>query len=175
MRKNVPVLISAPQIQDRVDALAQEIMQTYHNQAITIVGVLTGCLVFLSDLIRRLDMPLKIALVQASSYRGTATTAGELHVQDELLPELQGRHVLILDDILDTGKTLRHMVDHINTLGAESVRVGVLLRKEGRQEVALEPDFVGFPIPDAFVIGYGLDFNDEYRNLPYIGILTEET
>jgi hypoxanthine phosphoribosyltransferase len=174
MRKNIPVLISAQQIEERVDALAQEIMQTYHNQPITIVGVLTGCLVFLSDLIRRLDMPLKIALVQASSYRGKATTPGELHVQDDLLPELKGRHVLILDDILDTGQTLRHMVDHIQGLGAESVRVCVLLRKEGRQRIALEPNFVGFPIPDAFVIGYGLDFNDEYRNVPYIGILTEE-
>ena len=174
MRKNIPVLISAAQIQDRVDALAVEIMETYEGQPITIVGVLTGCLIFLADLIRRLDMPLKIALVQASSYRGTATTPGQLHVQDELLPELRGRHILILDDILDTGQTLKYMVAHIHSLGAASVRVGVLLRKEGRQQVALEPDFVGFPIPDAFVIGYGLDFNDEYRNVPYIGILKAE-
>jgi hypoxanthine phosphoribosyltransferase len=171
MRDDIPVLISAEAIQKRVDELALDILRTYHGQSITIVGVLTGCLVFIADLIRRLKMPLKIALVQASSYRGGVTSPGELHVQAELLPDLKGRHILILDDILDTGQTLKHMVEHIRGLGAASVRVGVLLRKEGRQKVELEPDFIGFPIPDAFVIGYGLDYNDEYRNLPYIGVL----
>ena len=110
--------------------------------------------------------------MQASSYRGTATTAGELHVQDDLLPDLTGRHVLVLDDILDSGQTLGHMLQALRSLGTASVRVAVLLRKEGRQRVPLEPDFCGFPIPDAFVVGYGLDYNDEYRNLPYIGVLS---
>jgi hypoxanthine phosphoribosyltransferase len=165
------VLISEEQIKQRVDEVAAEILRVYGHQPVTIVGVLTGCLVFLADLIRRLDMPLRIALVQASSYRGTATTSGELHVQDDLLPDLRGRHILLIDDILDTGKTLRHLVDHLESLGTASVRVAVLLRKLGRQVVALEPDFTGFSIPDEFVIGYGLDYDDEYRNLPYIGVL----
>lgn len=165
------VLISPEQIQTRIDEIAREISRAYDGKPVTIVGVLTGCIVFLADLIRRLDLPLKIALVQASSYRGKATSAGALHVQDDLLPELKGRHVLLIDDILDTGATLKHMVEHLQSLGVASVRTAVLLHKRERQQVALEPDFVGFDIPNEFVVGYGLDYDDEYRNLPYIGIL----
>lgn len=165
------VLITPEQIQSRIDAVAREISETYKGESITIVGVLTGCIVFVADLIRRLDLPIKIALVQASSYRGKATTAGALHVQDDLLPELKGRHVLLIDDILDTGATLAHMVAHLRAQGVASVRTAVLLHKKERQQVAIEPDFVGFDIPNEFVVGYGLDYDDEYRNLPYIGIL----
>jgi hypoxanthine phosphoribosyltransferase len=172
-RRDIPVLIPAERIQRRVDEMAAEVSATYAGQSLTIVGVLTGCLVFLADLIRRLDLPLRIALVQASSYRGATTSPGELHVQAELLPDLRGRHIIILDDILDTGRTLKHMVEHIRGLDAASVRVGVLLRKEGRQQVHVEPDFCGFTIPNAFVVGYGLDYGDEYRHLPYIGVLPE--
>ena len=164
------VLITEDQIRKRVDELAAQIARTYAVQPLTIVGVLTGCLVFLADLIRRLDLPLKIALVQASSYRGASTSPGELHVQAELLPDLKGRHILLIDDILDTGRTLRHMESHLRSLGTASVRTAVLLRKEGRQEVPIEPDFVGFTIPNEFVVGYGLDYDDEYRNLPFIGV-----
>jgi hypoxanthine phosphoribosyltransferase len=94
-----------------------------------------------------------------------------LEIYDELLPDITGRHILLLDDILDTGKTLTRVVAHLIDRGATSVKVGVLLRKTGRQEVPFEPDFVGFTIPDKFVVGYGLDFNDEYRHLPYIAVL----
>lgn len=167
----VRVLITEDEIRQRVDLVAGQIARTYEGQPLTIVGVLTGCLVFLADLIRRLDLPLRIALVQASSYRGATTTPGVLHVQDDLLPDLKGRDILLLDDILDTGKTLNHMVKYLRTLGTASVRTAVLLRKEGRQEVAIEPDFVGFTIPNEFVVGYGLDYDDEYRNLPFIGVL----
>src|SRR5580692_2558250 len=174
MHRDVPVLISAERIQHRIDELAKDIVATYKGRPITIVGVLTGCLVVLADLIRRLDFPLKIALVQASSYRGAATTPGSLHVQDELLPELRGRDILLLDGILDSGQTLAYLLGHLKGLGTASVHVGVLLRKQGTQKVALEPDFCGFPIPDEFVVGYGLDYNDEYRNLPFIGILPHD-
>ena len=175
MRRDIPVLVSAERIQHRIDELAKEIAATYQGQAITIVGVLTGCIVFLADLIRRLDLPLRIALVQASSYRGAVTAPGTLHVQDELLPDLRGRHILLLDDILDSGQTLKYMVEHLQKQGTASVRVGVLLRKVGRQKIALEPDFCGFNIPDEFVVGYGLDYNDEYRHLPFIGVLPDDT
>ena len=171
MRRDIPVLISEAEIQKRIDELGREIVRIYEGQPITIVGVLTGCLVFLADLIRRLDLPLRIALVQASSYRGAATTPGSLQVQDDLLPDLRGRDILLLDDILDSGQTLSYLANLLRSQGAASVRVAVLLRKLGRQKVPLEPEFCGFAIPDEFVIGYGLDYNDEYRNLPYIGIL----
>jgi hypoxanthine phosphoribosyltransferase len=167
------VLIPAERIQERVGQLAEQITADYRGQAVTIVGVLTGCLLFLADLVRRLDQPLRIALVQASSYRGATTTPGVLHVQADLVPDVRGRHVLLLDDILDTGQTLHHLVGQVRGLGVASLRVAVLLRKQGRQRVPVEPDYCGFEIPDAFVVGYGLDFNDEYRHLPYIAVLPE--
>lgn len=165
------VLISADRIHARVGEMAAEIVRAYDGKPVTVVGILTGCLIFTADLIRRIDLPLRVAFVTASSYRGETTVAGRLEIRDELLPDIVGRHILLLDDILDTGKTLTRVVAHLIDRGAESVKVGVLLRKIGRQEVPFEPDFVGFTIPDTFVVGYGLDFNDEYRHLPHIGVL----
>ncbi|HEX4612857.1 MAG TPA: hypoxanthine phosphoribosyltransferase [Urbifossiella sp.] len=166
------VLITADQIRERVDRMAVEIETAYHDgRPVTVVGILTGCLVFMADLIRRIDLPLRVAFLTASSYRGETTTPGKLVIRDELLPDIAGRHVLLLDDILDTGKTLTRVVSHLLDRGAETVKVGVLLRKIGRQDVPFDPDFVGFTIPDKFVVGYGLDYNDEYRHLPYIGVL----
>ena len=165
------ILLPAERIQQRVAELARQVAADFHGRPVTIVGVLTGCLMFLADLVRHLDLPLRIGLIQASSYRGAATTPGELRVSPELLPDLRDRHVLLLDDILDTGQTLAQLVGHVRELGPLSVKVVVLLRKRGRQKVALEPDYCGFDIPDAFVVGYGLDYNDEYRNMPFIAVL----
>lgn len=167
------ILLTAEKIQARVVELSQQIAEDFRNKPTTIVGVLTGSLMLLADLVRHVDIPLRIGLVQASSYRGATTTAGRLEVSSSLVPNVDGRHVLILDDILDTGQTMHYLVEHIRELGAAEVKVGVLLRKQGRQTVALEPDYYGFDIPDAFVVGYGLDYNDEYRHLPYIGILSD--
>lgn len=166
-------LISADQIQGRLDEIAHEVKGLYGGQPLTVVGILTGCLMFAADLLRRLDHPVRIAFLTASSYRGDATTPGELIIRDELLPDIAGRDVLLVDDILDTGRTVSQVVHHLYGKGANSVRTAVLLRKLGRQEVPFEPDFVGFTIPDRFVVGYGLDFNDEYRHLPYIGVLAQ--
>lgn len=166
------ILISAERIQERVGELARQIAADYHDRRpLTIVGVLTGSLMFLADLVRRLDLPVRIGFIQASSYRGATTTPGELHVEPELVPDVRGHHVLLLDDILDTGQTLDALTRQVHDLGAISLRVGVLLRKQGRQKIPFEPDYCGFEIPDAFVIGYGLDYNDEYRNLPYVAVL----
>jgi len=165
------ILIPAERIQQRVAELGKQITADFADRPVTIVGVLTGCLMFLADLVRHLELPLRIGLIQASSYRGATTTAGQLHVQPELVPDVRGRHVLLLDDILDTGQTIDYLVRHLRSLGAVSVRVAVLLRKQGRQNVPLEPDYHGFDIPDAFVVGYGLDYNDEYRHLPYVAVL----
>jgi hypoxanthine phosphoribosyltransferase len=166
------VLISEQRIRQRVAELAAEIKAHYRDQPITIVGVLTGCLMFLADLVRHLDLPVRLALIQASSYRGTQR--GELHVQADLVPDLRGRHVLLLDDILDTGRTLDHVVWHLRTLAPASLKIAVLLRKQGRQEVDLQADWCGFEIPNVFVIGYGLDYNDEYRHLPHVAVLPTE-
>lgn len=168
------VLIPDSHIRDRVEQMAAEIAQAYDGRPVTVVGILTGCLIFMADLIRRIDLPIRVAFLTASSYRGETTTPGKLVIQSDLLPDLTGRHVLLIDDILDTGKTLTRVVSHLIDRGAESVKVGVLLRKAGRQEVPFEPDFTGFTIPDKFVVGYGLDYNDEYRHLPFIGVLPSE-
>jgi hypoxanthine phosphoribosyltransferase len=169
------ILIPAEAIRRRVDELGSEIAAAYPNhEPVTIIGVLAGCLVFLADLIRRLDLPLRIALVEASSYRGETTTSGALKLRTETLPDLAGRHILIVDDILDTGQTLTKLEAELRTLNPQSLRVAVLLRKIGRQMVPLEPDFCGFEIPDAFVVGYGLDYNDQYRHLPFIAVLPAE-
>lgn len=166
------ILISADRIQRRVEELAGQVTADFRDhRPLTIVGVLTGSLMFLADLVRRLDLPLRIGLIQASSYRGATTSPGELRVAPELLPDVRDHHVLLLDDILDTGRTLSHLVNQIHTLGAASVRTGVLLRKQGRQQIPIEPDYCGFDIPDRFVVGYGLDYNDQYRNLPYVAVL----
>lgn len=165
------VLIPADRIHARVGEMAAQIARDYDGKPVTVVGILTGCLIFTADLIRLIDLPLRVAFVTASSYRGETTVSGKLEIRDELLPDIRGRHILLLDDILDTGKTLARVVAHLLDRGAASVKVGVLLRKIGRQEVPFEPDYTGFEIPDKFVIGYGLDFNDEYRHLPFIGVL----
>ena len=165
------VLISTEQIQHRVAELAQQIRPEYRDRPLTIVGVLTGSLMFLADLVRRLDIPLRIAFIQASSYRGKTTQAGELRITPDLLADVRNRHVLLLDDILDTGQTIKHLVGHLLEQGATSVKVAVLLRKVGRQVHCVQVDYVGFEIPDEFVVGYGLDYNDEYRQLPYVAVL----
>lgn len=167
------ILIPSDRIRQRVAELGGQITADYAGRPLTIVGVLTGCLIFLADLVRHLDHPLRIRLLQASSYRGAATTPGQLEVQADLIPDVRGRDVLLLDDILDTGQTMDYLVRHLRAMGAESVRVAVLLRKLGRQRVLFEPDYCGFEIPDAFVVGYGLDYNDEYRHLPYVAILPD--
>ncbi len=167
----VKVLLSETELQQGVERLAAEITARYGRQPLTVVGVLTGSVVLLADLIRQLSMPLRVGLVQASSYRGTATQPGELSINAEFLPELKDRNVLLVDDIYDTGHTLTALVAKIQVLQPASISSAVLLRKVGQQEAALQPDFVAFDIPAEFVVGYGLDYNDLYRNLPYLAAL----
>ena len=166
-------LLSAQQIDEGVRRLADEILVFYSGRPLTILGVLNGSIVLLADLIRRLDMPLQVGLVQASSYRTTGTDPGPLKIDLTLLPEIQGRHVLLIDDIFDTGHTLAALVEQLRRAGAAGVRTAVLLRKHGRKTVSMEPDHVGFEIPNQFVVGYGLDYRDAYRNLPYIAVIEE--
>jgi hypoxanthine phosphoribosyltransferase len=167
----VQILIDEDRILRRVAALGQQIENEYRGRPLTIVAVLTGSLLFLADLTRRIRIPHRIALLQASSYRGTATRPDTLVLNESFAPDVAGRDVLLLDDILDTGRTLSAVVNRLSDRGAASVKTAVLLRKLGRQEVEFEPDYCGFEIPDAFVVGYGLDYNDDHRHLTYIGIL----
>ena len=166
-------ILDEEQLREGVSRLAEEINAQYEGRPLTVVGVLTGSVLLLADLVRLLDMPLKIGLVQASSYRG-ATKPGELRLNLDMLSDIKGRHVLIIDDIFDTGHTLEALVRQFASLEPAGVRSAVLLRKAGRVEVAMQPDHVGFEIPNEFVVGYGLDYADLYRNLPYVAALDPE-
>jgi hypoxanthine phosphoribosyltransferase len=169
----VKTLLTAEQLRDGVDRMGHDIEGVYGNGPLTIVGVLTGSIVLLADLIRRLTMPLRVGLVQASSYRGTAIDPGQLTINFDLLPDVKGQDVLLVDDIFDTGKTLVKLIEELQKHKPSSIRSAVLLRKHGRKAVMKEPDLVGFEIPNAFVVGYGLDYQDAYRNLPYLAALEE--
>ncbi len=165
------LLLNEEQVQAGVRRLAGEVSAHYDGRPLTIIGVLTGSIVLLADLIRQLDMPLRVGVVQARSYRGAATSPGALAINAELLPEIRGCEVLLVDDIFDTGQTLRELIVQFDKFAPSSVRSAVLLRKLGRQRAAMEPDHVGFEIPNEFVVGYGLDYRDAYRNLPYVAAL----
>jgi hypoxanthine phosphoribosyltransferase len=169
----VRVILTEAEISVGIATLARQIAADYHGRPLTVLGVLTGSLIFLSDLIRRMDLPLKVGLVQASSYRGPTTSPGTLAIADLTGLEIAGRHVLLLDDIFDTGQTLSGIVAELQKLEPASLRSAVLLWKEGRQQVKLTPDYHCFRIPDVFVVGYGLDYNDEYRHLPHVAALEE--
>jgi len=170
------ILISRRQIAARVGQLADRISRQYarHPEGLVIVPVLAGAMVFLADLIRHLPLRMRIGLVGFSSYPGPATEPGDLACVRPLDMDIEGRHVLVLDDILDTGRTLRRVVSDLRRMKPASVRTCVLLRKPGKTEGDFEPDFVGFDIEDVFVVGYGLDYDDQYRNWPDLVVLKPE-
>jgi hypoxanthine phosphoribosyltransferase len=163
-------LLSEQELRAGVERMASCITRRYGAQPLTIVAVMTGSLVLLADLIRRLSMPVRVSLIQASSYRG-GTLSGEMRIREDMMLDVANRDVLIIDDIFDTGKTLEAIARCVHAMSPRSVSTAVLLHKEGRQQVELVPDFIAFNIPDEFVVGYGLDYADLYRNLPYLAIL----
>lgn len=167
---DMKTLLTEAELRAGVQRMAEEISSTYQNRPLTIVGVMTGCIVLLADMIRELKMPLRVGVVQASSYRDQ-TTAGELVINANLMLDISDRDVLVLDDIFDTGKTMVKLLETMQKLGPSSIRSGVMLLKQGQQKVDYRPDFVAFEIPNEFVVGYGLDYRDEYRNLPFVGTL----
>ena len=165
------ILLNEDQLQDGVEQLAQEIDQAYGSEKpLTVIAVMTGSLVLFADLIRRLSMPQRVGVIQASSYRG-GMQSGELAVDSKMLIDVKNRDVLLVDDIFDTGKTLDHLSKLLIQMGAKSAKTAVLLHKQREHDVEMRPNFVAFEIPDEFVVGYGLDYMDMYRNLPYLGIL----
>ena len=163
-------LLSEQQVRAGVERMARDITARYGDRPLTIVAVMTGSVVLLADLIRLLDMPLRVGVVQASSYRA-GTKRERLSINAEMMPDISGRDVLLVDDIFDTGHTLVEVIALMRELGPTSIRTGVLLCKVGRQQVEYRPDFVAFEIPDEFVVGYGLDYRDAYRNLPFVAAL----
>ena len=161
-------LLTSEQIDEVVRKLGQQIASEYKDRPLTILGVLTGSIVFLADLIRNIDIPLRVGLIQASSYRGETTKPGDLNINAEILPELEGRDVILIDDIFDTGETLTEVVSQIEKKAPASVKSLVLLSKDVPHNTDYRPDIALFDIEDRFVVGYGLDYKEYYRGLPDI-------
>ena len=168
------VLIAEAVIDKRLDAMALEIRQDFPGEVMVVIVLLKGAFVFAADLLRRIPRMLEIECLNVSSYHGGTESSGKVDFLDRKLPDIKGRKVLVLDDILDTGRTLRAVVDRLMEEGACEVKTGVLLKKDKELAEQVNADYVGFAIGDEFVIGYGLDYKGRYRNLPYIGTLKEE-
>jgi hypoxanthine phosphoribosyltransferase len=170
----VKQILSSNQIRDGVQKLAEQLKEIYGGRPITIVAILTGSLVLLADLIRQLEMPLRVAFVQGNRDRTPDPPTDAFITYDDIFPKLKGRDVLLIDDIFDTGHTLVEVLGQIIPHEPASLRSAVLMRKTGRSEVPIQPDIVMFDIPDEFVVGYGLDFEDRFRNLPQVVALEPE-
>jgi hypoxanthine phosphoribosyltransferase len=168
------VLFDEPAIHRRLDDIAAQISNDYRERELTVIAVLHGSLMFVADLLRRIPLPLKLECLSVASYHGKTQTSGEVIFRQITLPDIAGRDVLILDDILDSGHTLAAIREALETAKPQSMRVCVLLSKKKQRAREVETDYVGFEIEDEFVVGYGLDFRERYRNLPYIGVLRRE-
>ena len=176
MEKDImKVLLTEEQIKTRVQELGEILTEEFKDKDPVVVGVLKGVVVFYSDMIRQIKVPCQMDFMWISSYEGTETT-GSMVVKRDVSADLKGRHVLILEDIFDTGNSLDYTYKHLLSKEPASLKICTLLDKPERRKpgITLQPDYVGFVIPNEFVVGYGLDFNEHYRNLPYIGVLKPE-
>ncbi len=169
------VLISQAQIQEKVKELAAALSKEYAGKDPVFVGVLKGVVMFFADMVRSIDIPCQIDFMWISSYSGTSST-GKMQVKRDVSTELKGRHVVILEDIFDTGNSLEFTYHHLLSKEPASLKICTLLDKPSRRRegVTVQADYVGYVIPNEFVVGYGLDYNEHYRNLPYVGILKPE-
>ncbi|OLO27411.1 hypoxanthine phosphoribosyltransferase [Alkalihalophilus pseudofirmus] len=168
------VLISEEQIQEKVRELGDKLTKEYDGKFPLVVGVLKGALPFMADLTKRIDTHIELDFMDVSSYGAGTVSTGEVKIVKDLNTSVEGRHVLIVEDIIDSGLTLSYLVKLFHYRKAESVKIVTLLDKPDGRKVDLVPDLSGFTVPDAFVVGYGLDFAERYRNLPYIGVLKPE-
>ena len=176
MEKDVQeILLSEEQIKARIEELGKILTAEYADKNPVIIGVLKGVVVFFADMIRQIKVPCQIDFMGISSYRGT-NSSGTMQVKWDVSADLKGRHVLILEDIFDTGNSLDYTYKHLMSKEPASIKICTLLDKPSRRKpgITLKADYVGFEVPDAFVVGYGLDFNEHYRNLPYVGVLKPE-
>lgn len=168
---NLEILLSQEQIQRRIKELGAEITRDYAGRNPLLVGVLKGACFFLSDLLRSIDTRLSIEFMAISSYGSSTRTSGEVRIMKDLDVPIEGRDILVVEDIVDTGLTLSYLLANLKSRGAASVKLAALLDKYERRERDVEIDYLGFKIPDHFVVGYGLDFAERYRNLPFIAVL----
>lgn len=167
------ILIEKHIIEKRISELGKMISSDYADEELLAICILKGSILFFADLIRYLSIPVKIDFIKASSYGKRTSTSGKVKIDDLLSNEIKGRNVLLVEDIVDSGFTIKRILDFFTEQGAFDVRVCTLLDKPDRRVADVEPDYSGFVIPDEFVVGYGMDFDQKYRNLPYIAVLKE--
>ena len=169
------ILITEEQIRNRIAELGRELTAEYAGKNPVIVGVLKGVVVFYADMVRQIKVPCQMDFMWLSSYQGTNSTGGMV-VKRDVTVDVKDRHVLILEDIYDTGNSLDFTYRHLLSKGPASLKICTLLDKPERRKpgITLKPDYVGFTVPNEFVVGYGLDYNEQYRNLPYVGVLKSE-
>jgi hypoxanthine phosphoribosyltransferase len=165
------VVISKEQIDERVREMGAEISRDYAGQTLLLVAVLRGAALFLADISRAVDVPVEIDFMAVSSYGSSTKSSGVVRILKDLDEQIEGRHVLVVEDIIDTGLTLKYLLKNLASRRPASLEVVTLLSKEGKQRVPISCKYIGFSVPDEFVVGYGLDFAERYRNLPYIGVL----
>lgn len=169
--ENVKVLISEEALQERIKEMGAQLTADYAEGDLFIVGILKGAFIFMADLIRSIDLPLAVDFVAISSYGSGTKQTGVVRILKDLDSSIEGKDVLIVEDIIDSGLTLKYLVENLQSRKPRSLRICTLLDKPERREVEISTDYTGFVIPNLFVVGYGLDFDERYRNLPYIGVL----
>lgn len=169
------ILVSQQQLQDKISELGAQISRDYDGHELLLVSILKGSVVFMADLMRAITIPCAIDFMVVSSYGGSnTTTTGLVKIVKDLDQDLSGKDVLIVEDILDTGVTLSHLMPMLQMRNPRSVKICSILSKPSRRKANIEPDYMGFEVPDEFVVGYGLDYDEKYRNLPYVGVLKPE-
>ena len=165
------ILLSSEQVQARVAELGAQLAVDYAHRDPVLVSVLKGSIIFLADLVRAMPIPLSIDLMEVSSYGASTESSGQVRILKDLSTSIEGREVVVVEDIIDTGLTLNYLLRYLHDKGPASIKICCLLDKPARRLAEIEIDYRGFTIPDRFVIGYGLDYGERYRNLPYIGVL----
>lgn len=168
------VLISEEEIHKKVREIGKRISEDYRGKNLILVSVLKGSVVFMADLMRAIEIPVSIDFMAVSSYGGGTKTSGVVRIIKDLNEPVAGADILLVEDILDSGLTLSYLIEHLSAKGAESIRIATLLDKPERRRVDLHVDYQCFSVPDEFVVGYGLDFDEKYRNLPFVGVLKPE-
>lgn len=168
---DIEILITTEKLQTRIREMGAEIARDYQGRRPELICVLKGAVTFMSDLMRAIDLNLSIDFIAVSSYGKGKNSTGEVKIIKDLDEPLEGRDIILVEDILDTGLTLSYLVKNFLSRGATSVKIATLLNKSERRKVEVTPDYIGFDIPDKFVVGYGLDYAERYRNLPYIGVV----
>lgn len=171
MERIKDVLLTEEEIAVRIRELGKQITEDYEGKDIVAIGILKGSVLFMSDVVRRIDVPVEIDFMEVSSYGSGTTSSGVVRILKDLNVKIEGKHILIIEDIIDTGYTLSYLLENFKTRQPRSIKICTLLDKPDRRKADVSADYTGFVIPDEFVIGYGLDYDQRYRNLPYIGVL----